>query len=115
MTFIEIDRSSNELFAETNKDLIAALVSEITSAGSDDDCLDELVHDGAGALGASAANQSDDGSEDAITEAERYASEINNEGFSSQVAFILAGNGLTEGERLVREAAGLRDAPSLGC
>lgn len=114
MTFIEIDRSSTELFAETNKTMIAALVTELTSAGCEGNCLDDLVLDGAGALGTSSANQGADGAEAAISDAESYGSEINNEGFSAQVAFILAGNGLVDGERLVREAAGLTTAPSLG-
>ncbi|AOG03130.1 hypothetical protein [Bosea sp. RAC05] len=111
MDFIETDRSSTELFAAINKGAIDALVAEIRAFGSDDGCLDELVLDGAAALGSQAANQVGDGAEAAITNAEGYGSSINNDGLEAQVAFILAGNGITDGERLVRDAAGIPSAP----
>jgi succinyl-CoA synthetase beta subunit len=92
----------------------AALADEIVARGQSAIdgaalALDELVHDCAGDGGAEKANQCGDAEdqEKALDEASRSASDINNGGLAGQIACILAGNGLEDGERLIRAAAGL--------
>ena len=67
--------------------------------------LDELVLEASTASGALAANETPDGDEqdDAIGDAESAASDINNEGIESQVAFVLVKNGLQGGVFKLRE------------
>ena len=75
--------------------------------------LDDLVHDCMDAIGADAANEQEDedAQEDALDTASRTGSDINNSGLPAQIACILAGNGIQEGDRLIREELGL-PAPS---
>lgn len=80
-----------ETFYDQNTELVDALVREMKSAGAEEDCLDELIHEGAEA--ASAPSEE--------------ASSVNNQGMALQVACILEGNGKEAGAALVRDAAGI--------
>jgi hypothetical protein len=89
----------------------AVSLSGIFEDAADDDLqlgLDELVLEASTAAGALAANETADGDEqdDAIGDAESAASDINNEGIESQVAFVLGKNGLEEGVSKLREVLG---------
>jgi hypothetical protein len=89
----------------------AVSLSGIFEDAADDDLqlgLDELVLEASTAAGALAANEIADGDEqdDAIGDAESAASDINNEGIESQVAFVLVKNGLEEGVSKLREVLG---------
>ncbi len=104
----------NSISAE-HADLISSLVQELQTANADDDCLDELVLDGAGKLSSSLANESNEAvsQDEAISAGEEFGSELNNGGFAEQIAFIISGNGADEASNLVRRAAGLQPAMAL--
>lgn len=66
--------------------------------------MDELVHTG----------MEEGSGAESEAEVSAHASRINNEGIEAQVAFIVSGNGATEGPELIREALGLGASPTPG-
>ena len=101
-------------FTEDTQNYLAAhreaaerIAAAFAEAGGQSSDLDDIVFDVAGSYGSSAANLTDDVNEQeaAISEFESQASEINNGSPVEQVAAILMGHGVEEGERLVIAAA----------
>jgi len=101
-------RQDVENYLEANRDTVDRVVSAFQAAGGDASALDELVLDVAGEYGAAEANRTDDEDEQeaAISAAESEGSALNNEGLHLQVAAVLMGSGMEEGERLVMSEAG---------
>jgi hypothetical protein len=112
-----VRHSDDDIPTDIDEMVDAALgLSELFEEAADDEIqlgLDELVLDAATALSALDANEVADGDEqdDAIADAESAAVDINNEGVASQVAFVLAKNGLEEGRSKLREVLGVPVAP----
>jgi len=86
-----------EEFYEANTKVVDDLVAELRAAGVTEEALDGLIHDGA---------------EEEKRDSEE-ASSVNNHGLTFQVASIMEGNSIREGERIIREAAGLSSAPKV--
>ena len=109
------ERARINSISADHADLISSLVQELQTANADDDCLDELVLDGAGKLSSSLANESNEAvsQDEVISAGEEFGSELNNGGFAEQIAFIISGNGADEASNLVRRAVGLRPAMAL--
>ena len=96
-----------------NRAAAERIADAFAAAGGDSSDLDDMVFDVAGSYGSSAANQTEDEDEQeaVIAGFESQASEINNGSPVEQVAAILMGHGIEEGERLVM-AATPASAPS---
>lgn len=96
---------------------VALALAELFEEAADEEVqlgLDELVLDAATASGALAANEAGDGDEqdDVVANAESAAADVNNEGVASQVAFILAKNGLEEGRTKLTGVLGMPVSPT---
>jgi ribonuclease PH len=79
---------------------VAHLVALAESNGWADGDLDDVVYDAAVSAGLAEVNATDDEEEqeDQIGNAERSASDTNNEGLEGQIRFLLASGALREGE-----------------
>jgi hypothetical protein len=112
-----VRHSDDDIPTDIDEMVDAALgLSELFEEAADDEIqlgLDELVLEAATAMGALDANEVGDGDEqdDAIADAESAAADVNNEGVASQVAFVLAKNGLEEGRTKLREVLGMPVTP----
>lgn len=112
-----VRHSDDDIPTDIDEMVDAALgLSELFEEAADDEIqlgLDELVLEAATAMGALDVNEVGDGDEqdDAIADAESAAADVNNEGVASQVAFVLAKNGLEEGRTKLREVLGMPVAP----
>ena len=92
-------------------------LAELFEEAADDEVqldLDGLVLDAATTSGALAASEAGEGDEqdDVIADAESAAADVNNEGVASQVAFVLAKNGLEEGRTRLSEILGVPVSPT---
>lgn len=105
-------RQDVETCLDKNREAVDRIAAAFVASGGDPADLDEFVLDLAGGYGADEANLTDveDEQEAAISAAESQASDVNNEGVEMQVAAVLLGHGLEEGERLVMAEAGVAPA-----
>ena len=92
--------------------IVDELVGMLTRAGAADTVLDDMVLDCFDQTASDRYNQDselpeddDEAFEEAHGDAETTASEVNNGGFSSQVAFLIAELGADQARRDVRAAA----------
>lgn len=99
-------KDSARAFLAANGEAVERVAAAFAEGGGDNADLDDLVFDVAGSYGADAANLTDDpdAQEAAIAVYEGQASEINNGPAAEQVAAVLMGHGMEEGERLVMAA-----------
>ena len=113
-----VRHSGDETPTDIDEMVDAALaLAELFEEAADDEVqlgLDELMLDAATASGALAANEAVDGDEqnDVIADAESAAADVNNEGVASQVAFVLAKNGLDEGRTKLMAILGVPVSPT---
>lgn len=112
---VESYRKRLSAFEVANAAVVERIVDELVSRlPSAQEEIDDLVVDCAvEAVSMAGANESvrPEDQESSISSGEAAASEINNEGFRVQVACILEGFGLEEGESRIRKAFGQVHSP----
>lgn len=76
-------------FPKPMQDAYFKLLDDAKKHGMDENALDEMVTDACLFFVTKSSEQDFEKMDDVITEQERVASEINNEGLSSQISFLL--------------------------